>query len=143
MKLHEEIYFDITLSGQKSDVAQFARFIASGDLDDILEISPEHISYSDGYEIAAETDMARMTILNDDYGIEMDSFDPEEFLDVFCAAARKLDINGCFYDVDGKEYHFFSQMDEAYYTNARNMKFNDELDEEAYREEREANDYDY
>jgi hypothetical protein len=140
MRLHEEIYFDITVEGLKADLIQLANFISSGELDDILEITPDLVSYSDGYAMAGPSDNAKIMIVNDEYGMELDSFDPEDFLEVFCKAAKRLEVTGCFYDVDGEEYRFVSHPGDPCFLNARDIGFNDELDEQARREELEADD---
>ena len=73
---------------------------------------------------------------NDDYGIEIDEFDTDEFLEVFCKAAKALDVEGRLFDIDDEEYEFTSAKGDSYYLNAkRTIKFNDELDEKAYEED--------
>ena len=69
-------------------------------------------------------------------GIEIDEFDTDEFLEVFCKAARRLDVEGRLFDIDDEEYEFVSEVGDSYYLNAkRTKKFNDELDEKAYEED--------
>ena len=68
---------------------------------------------------------------NDDYGIEIDEFDTDEFLELFCKAAKPLEVEGRLFDVDDEEYEFTSAAGDSYYLNAkRAIKFNDDLDEE-------------
>ncbi len=139
--LHDEIYFEITLEGEKEQITRFASYALSGVLDDFFEISDEYLVYDDYYENAGENDVVTLIFTNDEYGIETDSFDPEEFLDVFCKGAQKLYVSGCIYDIDDEEYRFVSHEGDSSFTNVKNItKFNDELDEEAEREEREADD---
>jgi hypothetical protein len=74
-------------------------------------------------------------------GIEIDELDTDEFLDVFCKAARKLDVQGRLYDVDDEEYAFTSAKGDSYYINAKHARrFNDELDEQAAKEDAEEDD---
>jgi hypothetical protein len=71
-------------------------------------------------------------------GIEIDELDTDEFLELFCRAGKNLDIDGRLYDADDEEYAFVSEMGDSYYLNAKNAtRFNDELDEKAYEEDRE------
>ena len=137
MTLCEELYFDITISGEKSEVKKFVSFLKSGELDEFFEVYPEYIDFSDEYQDAEDGDTVSFTFSNDDIGIEIDEFDTDEFLDVFCRASRKLDVRGLIYDVDDEEYSFVSNAGDSYYLNAKKYNlFNDELDEEARKEER-------
>lgn len=134
MILCEEIYFEITLKGERSEVKKFARFLKSGELDDFFEVSSDFISYSD--EDEEDADKLTMIFSNDDFGIECDELDTEDFLDLFCKAARNLDVSGHLYDINDEEYSFISEAGSGDYRNARIIdRFNDELDEAAYNEE--------
>ena len=134
MILCEEIYFEITLKGERSEVKKFARFLKSGELDDFFEVSSDFISYSD--EDEEDADKLTMIFSNDDFGIECDELDTEDFLDLFCKAARNLDVSGHLYDINDQEYSFISEAGSGDYRNARSIdRFNDELDEAAYNEE--------
>ncbi len=134
MILCEEIYFEITLKGERSEVKKFARFLKSGELDDFFEVSSDFISYSD--EDEEDADKLTMIFSNDDFGIECDELDTEDFLDLFCKAARNLDVSGHLYDINDEEYSFISEAGSGDYRNARSIdRFNDELDEAAYNEE--------
>lgn len=134
MILCEEIYFEITLKGERDEVKKFARFLKSGELDDFFESAGDFISYSDEESDGADT--LTMVFSNDDLGIECDEFDTEEFLDVFCKAAKNLDVTGHIYDINDDEYCFTSDAGSGDYANARSVaRFNDELDEAAYDEE--------
>ena len=42
MTLCEELYFDITLIGEKSEIKKFASFLRAGGLDDFFEFSNEY-----------------------------------------------------------------------------------------------------
>ena len=132
MILCEEIYFEITLKGEREEVKKFARFLKSGELDDFFEVSSDFISYSDD----DGNDTLTMVFSNDDIGIECDELDTEEFLDLFCKAARKLEVVGHIYDINDDEFSFTSDAGSSDYINSRKIaRFNDELDEAAYDEE--------
>ena len=66
MKLHEELYFDFTAEGAKSDVKKFVSFITSGELDDFFELTDDLISYSDNYSFASDSEKVSITVSNDD-----------------------------------------------------------------------------
>ena len=131
MTLCEELYFEITLTGSKSDLKKFISFLKSGELDDFFEFSSEYISYDDNFEDADSDTETSVVISNDDYGIEIDEFDTDEFLDVFCRAAKELDVSGTLYDIDDEEYSFKSDSGDSYYINARRQTlFNEDTDKE-------------
>ena len=135
MILNEEIYFEITFSGAKSELKKMLTFLKSGDLDDFFEFSSEYISYDDTYNDPDETS-GEMYFSNDDYGIEAEEFDADEFLEILCKAGKNLEIFGQIYDVDDEELRFVSKAGDSYYENTKNIsKFNDELDEAAEEEE--------
>ena len=136
MTLCEELYFEITLSGTKSELKRFASYLKSGELDDFFEVSSDYIHYDDEFDAADPEKETSFIFSNDDYGVEIDEFDTDEFLEVFCKAARKLDVEGRIFDIDDEEYEFVSEAGDSYYLNAkRTKKFNDELDEKAYEED--------
>jgi len=135
MKLHEELYFDFTGEGSKSDVKKFVSFITSGELDDFFEITDELITYSDNFTYASDSEKVTVSVSNDDYGFEIDSFNPEEFLDVLCAGGKSLYIHGNFFDIDDEEYRFVSHAGDSYYINSDRIEYSDELDDEARRED--------
>lgn len=136
MTLCEELYFEITLTGAKTDLKRFVSYLKSGELDDFFEFTSDYISYDDEYEGAEPEQETSITISNDDYGIEIDEFDTDEFLEVFCKAAKTLDVEGRLFDIDDEEYEFTSAKGDSYYLNAkRTIRFNDELDEKAYEED--------
>lgn len=136
MTFCDELYFEITLTGTKAEIRKFVSFLRSGELDDFFEITSDYINYDDGYKDALDTDKTSLVLTDDDCGIEIDEFDSDEFLDVFCRAAKNLDVEGRFYDVDDEEFSFVSSMGDTYYVNSKKIdRFNDELDEERAREE--------
>ena len=137
MTLCEELYFEITLKGNKSELKKFISYLKSGELDDFFEISSEYIHYDDDFDTDDPQRLLTVTFSNDDYGIEIDDFDTDEFLEVFCKAAKALDVEGRLFDVDEEEYEFISNAGDSYYLNAkrRSQNFNDELDQKAYEED--------
>jgi len=136
MTFCDELYFEITLTGTKAEIRKFVSFLRSGELDDFFEITSDYINYDDGYKDALDTDKTSLVLTDDDCGIEIDEFDSDEFLDVFCRAAKNLDVEGRFYDVDDEEFSFVSSTGDTYYVNSKKIdRFNDELDEERAREE--------
>ena len=137
MTLWDEVYFEITLHGTKSELRRFANFLTSDELSDFFEISSDYIIYDDGFLACADEAETEIIFTNDDYGIEIEELDTDEFLEVFCKAARRLDVYGTLFDNDS-EYHFTSAKGDSYYINSREaMKFNDELDEVISSEEKE------
>ena len=136
MILYEEIYFEITFTGEKSELKKMVKFLKSGELDDFFEISSDYICYADEYKDLADEEESEFVFTNDDLGVEVDEFDTDEFLEIICKAGKKLDISGHIYDVSDEEFSFSSEKEDSYYVNARNVnKFNDELDEAAENEE--------
>lgn len=136
MTLCEELYFEITLTGAKSEIKKLVAYLKSGELDDFFEVTPDYIHYDDEYDTADADTEVSVIFSNDDYGIEIDEFDTDEFLEVFCKAAKLVEAEGRLFDIDDEEYEFTSAKGDSYYLNAkRTVKFNDELDEEAYKED--------
>ena len=132
MTLCEELYFEITLTGAKSDLKKFVSFLKSGGLDDFFEFSTDYITYDDEFDDASPDADTSITLSNDDYGIEIDELDSDEFLDIFCRAAKALDVVGQIYDIDDEEYSFKSDRGDSFYVNQRSInRFNedDDLDE--------------
>ena len=131
MTLYDELYFEITLKGKKSDLNKFVAFLKSGELDEFFEFSRDYIFYSDNHESREPFEDSKIVLSNDDYGIEIDEFDVDEFLDVFCRAAKALDVNGQLFDAENDEYHFISEPGSSYYLNAKNISiFNEDEDRE-------------
>lgn len=129
MILYEELYFEIEVTGQKSQLKKFVNFLKSGDLDDFFEFSPDYINYFDDYADADDTKETGIVLSTDDYGIEIDEFDTDEFLEILCKASKELYVSGQLYDVDDEEYSFISEAGDSYYINAKNAKrFNEDDD---------------
>ena len=129
MILCEELYFEITLTGVKSGLKKFITCLKSGELDDFFEFSSDYITYADDYDSTDLNGKTSIVLANDDYGIEIDELDTDEFLDVFCRAARNLEAVGHVYDIDDEEYRFTSELGDSYYLNSdRIMKFNEDED---------------
>lgn len=138
MTLYEELYFDIKLSGQKTELKKFISFLRSDGLEDFFEFSSEYITYDDRFNDVAPEEETFIIISNDDYGIEIDEFDTDEFLEVLCRAARALDVEGQVYDADDEEYSFRSDAGNSYYVNAKFVaKFNEDEDRDEEDEEEE------
>lgn len=140
MRLHEELYFDISIEGEKSDVRKFISYLESGELDDYIESLPDYLIYGDGYVSSGDFEKVNVTLANDDFGIEIGDFDPERFLDDFCAFGKNLYISGHFYDIDDEEYRFISYIGEADYVNTEAIDYSDELDIEARRDDYDSDD---
>ena len=129
MLLYEELYFEIEVTGQKSQLKKFVNFLKSGDLDEFFEFSSEYINYADDYATAEDTKETGLVLSTDDYGIEIDEFDTDEFLELLCKASKDLYVSGHLYDVDDEEYSFISEAGDSYYVNAKHAKrFNEDED---------------
>ena len=136
MTLCDELYFEITMTGKKADLRALLSYLKSGELDDFFEFSTDYIDYDDGYDEASDGEETSFTLINDDIGIEIDELDTDEFLSLFCRAARALDVRGVLYDCDDEEFSFISEAGDSYYLNAKRISiFNDELDAHARGEE--------
>ena len=141
MTLCEELYFEINVTGQKSEIKKLISFLESGGLDDFFPVHKDYICYDDSYSDASDTEECAIVFTNDDLGIEIDEIDSDDFLEVFCRAARSLDARGRLYDIDDEEYAFVSEKGDSYYLNADKVEFfNDELDAHAAKEEAESED---
>ena len=129
MTLYDELYFEIKATGPKSEIKRFASFLKSGELNDFFEFSTDYIIYDDDYETASGDEEASVIISNDDFGIEIDEFHTDEFLEVFCKAAKNLYVKGQLFDIDDEEYSFVSEVGDSYYTNAKSISsFNEDED---------------
>lgn len=136
MKLCEELYFEITVEGTREALRRFVSYLTSGELDDFFEVSKNYICYGDDFYEENGDPNSSLVFTNDDLGIEIDSFDPEEFLDALCRVTADLDVTGHLYDIDDEEYSFQSLRGDVGYTNLRSIdRFNDESDED-YEERR-------
>ena len=136
MTLWDELYFEITLRGAKSELKKFVSFLKSGELEDFFEVTSDYIIYDDNYHSAEDADETEVIFTNDDYGIEIEELDTDEFLEILCKASKNLDVYGTLSDGDDGEFHFTSAQGCSYYINSRkSTRFNDELDEVARGEE--------
>ena len=136
MTLSDELYFEITMTGAKSEIKRLAKFLKSGGLDEFFEVSDEYLSFDDNYATADDTEETALTLSNDDYGIEIDEFETEDFLDVLCRAARALHVHGTLYDLNDEEYNFKSDAGSSYYIDTSKITFfNEDEDKEEPEEE--------
>ncbi len=118
MTLYDELYFEINLTGTKSEVKKFINYLKSGELDDFFEFSTDFINYDDDYDSAEAGAEVSATLSNDDWGIEINEFHTDEFLEILCKAGKHLYLKGQLYDADNDEYSFVSEAGDSYYTNA-------------------------
>ncbi len=133
MILYEELYFEITATGSKSEIKNFINYLNSGELDDFFEFSMDYVDYDDDYDSAGPESEVTVVISNDDYGIEIDKFYTDEFLEVLCKAGKRVYLKGQLYDIDDDEYSFVSEVGDPYYTNAllaRGLDGDDDEDED-------------
>ena len=131
MTLYEELYFDIKFTGPKAELKKAVRFLKSGELDDFFEFSSDYIVYDDRFNEAEDGEETSFVLSNEDYGIEIDEFDVDEFLEILCRATKNLDVEGQLYDIDDEEYSFRSDEGNSYYVNAKlAVKFNEDEDKE-------------
>lgn len=129
MTLYDELYFEIRATGPKSEVKSFVSYLKSGELDDFFEFSADYIDYEDEYADAGADEEVSVVISNEDYGIEIDEFYTDEFLEVICKAGKRLYLKGQLFDSDNEEYSFISEAGDSYYLNARNITaFNEDED---------------
>ena len=129
MTLYDELYFEIRASGPKSEVKKFVSYLKSGELDEFFEFSQDYINYDDEYFDAGESTEVNVIISNDDYGIEIDELDTDEFLELLCKAGRRLYLKGQIFDADNDEYSFISEVGNSYYINALLVNdFNEDQD---------------
>lgn len=135
MKLYDELYFEITLEGTKAELKKFVKFLKSGELDEFFEVSSDYIIYNDAFSTATDETETDIVFTNDDFGIEISSLSPEDFLDVFCKGTRALDVRGHLYDIEDEEYTFRSPRGDTDYVSGADTEFNDELDARAAEED--------
>ena len=131
MTLYDELYFEITAKGEKSEIKKLVRFLKSGELDDFFDSAEEYINLADNYGSIDDTEKTELVFSTDEIGIEIDEFETDEYLELFSKAAKNLDVTGVLYDMDDNEYSLTSPEGDAYYYNARLKSFNDELDDVA------------
>ena len=135
MTLYDELYFEIRATGPKSEVKKFVSYLRSGELDEFFEFSSDYINYDDDYADAGDSTEVNVIISNDDYGIEIDEFDTDEFLEIICKAGRRLYLKGNLFDVDDEEYSFVSEVGNSYYTNALLVQNFNEDDDKPHEED--------
>ena len=123
MRLHDEVYFEITVEGTRADVKRFESFVTSGEFDDFFEITSDYIIYSDNFNSASDFEKVSITIANDDIGISVDSLNPEDFLDLLCSASKNVFVHGNIFDIDDEEYRFVSHIGDTSYINTEDMEF--------------------
>lgn len=129
MILYDELYFEIRATGAKAEVKRFIDYLTSGELDDFFEFTNDYISYDDDYDTANADAEVTVIVSNDDWGIEIDEFDTDDFLETLCKAGRRLYLKGQLYDADTDEYSFVSETGDSYYTNALLVQsFNEDED---------------
>lgn len=129
MTLYNELYFEIRATGAKAEIRSFVSYLKSGELDDFFEFSEDYIDYDDEFADAGPDEEVSVVISNDDYGIEIDEFYTDEFLEVLCKAGKRLYLKGQLFDADNEEYTFISEAGNSYYTNALLVKdFNEDED---------------
>ena len=136
MTLWDELYFEATLHGLKSELKKFVNFLKSGDLDDFFEITSDYIIYDDNFNDVDDSEESEIIFTNDDYGVEIDEFDTDEFLEIFCKGGKNLHLSGQFFDSDDTEFRFVSNESDSSFIDADKIDlFNDELDARALEEE--------
>ena len=123
MTLYEELYFDVTLRGPKSELKKFVSVLRSGEFDDFFEITSDYIIYDDSYDGADDATDTEIIFTNDDYGIEIEEFDTDEFLEVFCKAAKKLDVYGTLFDAEDGEWYGYLHYDNSVSTTLKGNIF--------------------
>ena len=119
MTLWDELYFEITLHGAKSELKKFVSFLKSGELEDFFEVTTDYIIYDDNYLSAADSEETEVIFTNDDYGIEIEELDTDEFLEILCKASKNLDVYGTLSDGADGEFQFSSEKGNSYYINSR------------------------
>ena len=140
MTLYDELYFEITATGPKSEIKNFVNYLKSGELDEFFEFSTDYINYDDEYATAGPDQEVSVVISNDDYGVEIDEFHTDEFLEVLCKAGRRLYLKGNLFDVDDEAYSFVSATGDSYYTNALLVQNFNEDDDKPTEEDDEDSD---
>ena len=131
MILYDELYFDITVEGVKSDIEKFVRALRAGALEDFFEFDEEQLDFDDGYATADGGAKTSLTFSSVDIGIEIDELEVFDLLDELCRISRTLEVRGEIYDAENDEYRFVSHAGDSYYINRDKEKlFNEELDKE-------------
>ena len=127
MTLYDELYFDITIEGTKSELRKFVTAIRDGALDDFFEDGADYLDFSDDYATADDSKHTVIYLTNQDFGIEIDELEVAEFLEEICKNGKNLELRGEIYDADDDAYRFISETGDPYYLNADKAKiFNDD-----------------
>ena len=136
MRLHDELYFEITAEGSRGELERFSAFLTSGVLNDFFEVDEDYIIPDDDYNTVMDSEKTSLVFTNDEYAIEINSFDPEAFLEVLCKGGKGLYLTGQLFDCDDVEYRFVSNEGDSFFIDADKVNlFNDELDAKALEEE--------
>ena len=142
MIFYESVCFDITVMGEKAHVDKLVSYLKSGELDSFFAIEDDFFAFDDNYATANPSDEVSVGF-SEEFGVEVEEFDPDEFLEILCKVGKPLHIKGSFYNFDDDEIRFVSEAGNAYYANSDGFaEFNDELDAEAKKEDAEE-DSDY
>ena len=129
MTLCDELYFEITLTGTRDNLNKFVSFLRADGLDEYIEFSSEFISYDDLYDDVSPSEDTYITFSNDDFGIEIEEVDADEFAELFCRAAKELSVSGRLFDIDNEEFCFESDKGDDGYINLRKIgRFNEDDD---------------
>lgn len=128
MILYDELYFEITAMGQKCHLEKIMNYLESGEMDDFFEFSDEYIYPDDNFDSTEPNKETKITISSEDYGIEIDELDTDEFLELLCKVGKWAYIKGQLSDSDGNEYSFVSEEGNSYYVNARSLGYNEDED---------------
>ena len=137
MIFYDSVCFDITVMGQKTHVDKLINYLKSGELDSYFVIEDEFFSFDNNYDSANSDDEVSIS-LSEEFGVEVEEFDSDEFLEIVCKVEKSLHIKGSFYNFDDDEVRFVSESGNSYYVNSDGFsEFNDELDAEAKKEEAE------
>ncbi len=132
----DSVCFEISIIGEKAKVQKLINYLKSGELDAFFEIDDDFFLLDDAYDEAAPDAEVELSFSSDEFGIEVEEFDSDEFLEILCRAAKPLYLKGSFYNFDDDEVRFLSEEGDDYYSNDTNIGiFNDELDNEARKEE--------
>ena len=127
MTLYDELYFDITIEGTKSELRKFVTAIRDGALDDFFEDGADYLDFSDDYATADDSKHTVIYLTNQDFGIEIEELEVAEFLEEICKNGKNLELRGEIYDADDDAYRFISETGDPYYLNADKAKiFNDD-----------------
>ena len=69
---------------------QINDILKSGELEEFFEITGDYIIYDDNFASQDDAQESEIIFTNDDYGIEIDEFDMDEFLEIFCKGAKTV-----------------------------------------------------